>query len=270
MLEALNIPENIKAPLENILITLVILLVGIIVIKIVLHIVKRAMEKSSLDAVLYRFILKIVRITLWIVLILTVMERFGFKASSLLTVLAAAGAAIALALRDSLANVAGGIMIMVNKPFTQNDYVDINGTMGKVKDIDLFVTHLYTYDNKAITIPNGLINTSVLINYTMENKRRVDCKFSIGYDDDIAKVKKILAAIADSNPAIIKDPEPIIGVSGHQESCILIDFFVWCDTDDYWDVKYYLEEQVKLTFDREGITIPYPQIDVHITDNSNK
>lgn len=270
MLGELGIPDSIRVPLENVLITLMILLIGMALIKIILHVVRKTLEKSSLDAVLYRFILKIVKIILWILLAMTIMERFGFKVSSLLTVLAAAGAAIALALRDSLSNVAGGIMIMVNKPFTQDDYVDINGNVGKVKDIDLFVTHLHTYDNKVITIPNGLINTSVLINHTKENRRRVDCRFSIGYDEDIGRVKELLAEIAAANPIILKEPEPLIGVAEHQDNCVLMDCFVWCETDDYWDVKYYLQEQVKLTFDREGVTIPYPQIDVHIADNNSK
>lgn len=270
MLAELGIPENIRGPLENLIVTVLILLAGAIIIKIILRIVRRTLEKSSMDQVLYKFILKIINISLWIVLLLMILERFGFKVSSLLTVLAAAGAAIALALKDSLANVAGGIMIMVNKPFSQDDYVDINGNMGKVKDIDLFVTHLHTYDNKVITIPNGLINTSILINYTNENKRRVDCVFGIGYNDDISRVKEIMAGIAAASDLILNEPEPVIGVASHQDNCILMDFKVWCETDDYWDVKYYLEETVKLAFDKEGITIPYPQMDIHIIENNSK
>lgn len=270
MLGELGIPDSIRVPFENILALVIIFVVGMVLMKIILHIVRRTLEKSSLDVVLYRFIIKIVKTVLWILLILTIMERLGLKVSSILTVLAAAGAAIALALRDSLANVAGGIMIMINKPFVQDDYVDINGNMGKVKDIDLFVTHLHTYDNKVITIPNGVINTSILINHTKENKRRVDCSFSIGYDDDIKRVKEILAEIAASSPLIVNDPKPLIGVAAHQDNCICMDFFVWCNTDDYWNVKYYVQEEVKLAFDREGITIPYPQMDVHIADNNSK
>jgi small conductance mechanosensitive channel len=223
-----------------------------------------------MDPVLYRFILKIAKVVMWIIVILTILEKFGFKMSSLVTVLAAAGAAIALALKDSLANVAGGIMILFNKPFAQDDFIDIGGTTGKVKDIDLFVTRLYTYDNKVITIPNGLVNTSVLINYTKEEKRRVDCSFGIGYDDDIGQVKQLLADIAAADERIIHDPEPVIGVAGHHDNCIMMDLKVWCETKDYWDVKYYLEEEVKLAFDKAGITIPYPQMDVHIKNSNSK
>ena len=189
MLNELGITEKTIDQLINLGLSIVILAVGWIVIKFIIRIARKALDRTSLDPVLYRFILKILRIVMWIILALTIMERFGFKMSSLITVLAAAGAAIALALKDSLANVAGGIMILINKPFAQDDFIDINGTTGKVRDIDLFVTHLKTYDNKVITIPNGMVNTSVLINYTKENKRRVDCCFGIGYNDDIQQAR---------------------------------------------------------------------------------
>lgn len=244
--------------------SLAILIIGYITIRVILRIARKTVEKSSLDPVLYRFILNMIKIILWIVLILMVLERFGFRMNSLITVLAAAGAAIALALKDSLANVAGGIMILINKPFAQDDFIDINGTTGKVRDIDLFVTHLKTFDNKVITIPNGMVNTSVLTNFTKENKRRVDCCFGIGYEDDIQKAKDILAAIAQANPDIYQEPSPIIGVAGQHDNCVSIDLKVWCETEAYWDVKYFLEENVKLAFDEAGITIPFPQMDVHI------
>ena len=267
MLEGLGIPESLQGPLENLVSAVVILILGLVAMKVILHVMRKTLEKSTLDQVLYNFILKIVKILLWVVLAILIMEQFGFKASSLLTVLAAAGAAIALALKDSLANVAGGIMIMINKPFVQDDYVDIDGNMGCVKEIDLFVTHLHTYDNKVITIPNGLINTSILTNYTKEDLRRVDCSFGIGYNDDIGKVKDLLAGLAASDSRIMKEPAPVIGVAGHMDNCIMVDLKVWCSTADYWNVKYYLEEEVKLAFDREGITIPYPQMDIHIVNN---
>ena len=270
MLERFDIPEQMMGHLESIISALLILILGLIVMKIVLHVVRKTIEKSTLDEVLYHFILKIAKIALWVILILLIMECFGFKASSLLTMLAAAGAAIALALKDSLANVAGGIMILINKPFSQDDYVDINGAMGKVKKIDLFVTHLHTYDNKVITIPNGIVNTSILTNYTQEDMRRVDCKFSVSYDSDINVVKDILSGIAESNPMIMKEPEPVIGVSEHGDSGIIMDVLAWCSTEDYYDVKYYLEEEVKLAFDREGIEIPFPQMDIRICGNNTK
>ncbi len=267
MLEKFNIPGQLTEHLENIVSALLILIIGLIVMKIVLHVARKTLEKSSIDEVLYHFILKIAKIALWVVLVLLIMECFGFKASSLLTVLAAAGAAIALALKDSLANVAGGIMILINKPFSQDDYVDIDGAMGRVKKIDLFVTHLHTYDNKVVTIPNGLVNTSVMTNYTQEDKRRVDCKFSVSYNSDIKAVKDILYGIAESNPLIMKEPAPVVGVAEHGDNAVIMDLQAWCNTDDYGSVKYYLYEEVKLAFDREGIEIPFPQMDVRICGN---
>lgn len=243
-----------------------VLIIGILAIKLVLRFTRKALERSALDPVLYRFILKVIKIAAYIVLLFMILDVFDIRVSSLLAMLGAAGAAIALALRDSLANVAGGIMILINKPFSQEDYIDIAGTTGKVQDIDLFVTHLVTYDNKVITIPNGMVNTSILINYTRENLRRVDCCFGIGYDDSIQQAKEILEGIARSHPDIHMDPEPVIGVAGQKDNCISIDLKVWCETDLYWDVKYYLEENVKLAFDEAGISIPFPQMDVHIKE----
>ena len=178
--------------------------------------------------------------------------------------LGAAGAAIALALRDSLANIAGGMMIIITQPFSKDDFIDIGDVSGKVESIDLFLTTLKTYDNKTITIPNGLINTSVLVNHSKEEKRRVDCTFGIGYGDDIAAAKEILRNVCDANPDIFKEPAPMIGVANHGGSAIMLDLKAWCATDDYWDVKYFLEENVKLAFDEHGINIPYPQVDVHL------
>lgn len=264
MLENLGIDIPFAAEIDNVFFSLIILVVGWIAIRIILRFVRKAFEKSTLDVALYNFVLKIAKVVMWVFLILTILERFGFKISSLLTMLAAVGAAIALALKDSLANVAGGIMILVNKTFMQDDFVDINGYQGKIEKIDLFVTHLHTADNKVITIPNGLINTSILVNYTKENMRRIDCHFSIGYDDDIQAVKKLLHDIVESSPLFLNEPVPRIGVGSHGDNSVNMDVLVWCHTDDYWDAKYYLEEEVKLAFDREGITIPYPQMDIHI------
>lgn len=244
----------------------VILLVGFIIIKLILRFIRRALEKSTLDPVLYKFILNIVRIVTYVVLLLMILDTFHLKVTSFLTILGAAGAAIALALKDSLANVAGGIMILINKPFNKDDYIDIGGISGKVQEIDLFITHLITYDNKVITIPNGLVNTSVLVNHTRESLRRVDCCFGIGYDDNIEKAKEILREIAAGNRDIHMEPEPVIGVAGQKDNCISIDLKVWCETEVYWDVKYFLEEQVKLAFDKAGISIPFPQMDVHIKE----
>lgn len=243
---------------------LAVVFLGWIAIRVILRIERKALERSHLDEALYLFILKSSRIILWIVLIVSVLPMIGVSPASLVAVLGAGGAAIALALKDSLGNVAGGIIILMNKPFNKGDTIEVGDTIGVVDAIDLLTTRLHTFDNKVVTIPNGTITTSVLTNYSRETMRRVDCTFGISYQADIGKAKEILLSIAESCPKAYKEPEFVIGVASHGDNAILMDLKVWCSTEDYFDVKYYLEEQVKIAFDQAGIEIPYPQVDVHI------
>ena len=201
---------------------------------------------------------------MWAVLIIAVLTMVGVPAASLVTVLGAGGAAIALALKDSLGNVAGGILILINKPFIKGDVIELGGVTGVVDEIDLMTTQLHTADNKIITVPNGTITTSVLTNYSKEEMRRVDCQFSVSYDADLNQMKKILYNVVICNEDILKDREPVIGVAAQGESGILLDLKVWCLNSEYFDVKYYLEENVKIAFDEAGINIPYNTMDVHI------
>ena len=242
----------------------VLIIVGLIAIKIILRITRRTLNKSSLDPVLYTFVINAIKAVTVIILATMCLGMLGVQMSTVIAVLGAAGAAIALALRDSLANIAGGVMIIITQPFSKEDLIDVGQVSGKVENIDLFLTTLKTYDNKTITIPNGLINTSVLVNHSKENDRRVDCTFGIGYGNDIARAKEILRSVCGANPKIFKEPEPLIGVADHGDSALILDLKAWCKTDDYWDVKYFLEENVKLAFDEAGIEIPYPQMDIHL------
>ncbi len=243
---------------------LMTIIVGIIVIEIIMNITKKALNKSDADPSVYAFVKNAVKILCIIVIVTICLGFMGIPMSTIIAVVGAAGAAIALALKDSLANIAGGLMIIITKPFNMDDLIDVGDVSGKVEKIDLFLTTLKTYDNKTITIPNGLINTSILINHSRETKRRVDCTFSISYKNDIGKAKDILAAVCETCPQIIRDPEPLIGVANHGDSAIIMDVKAWCDTDDYWDVKYFLEENVKIAFDEHDIEIPYPQMDIFI------
>ncbi len=241
-----------------------LLIAGMIAIKILLHVERKVLEKSKLDESVYRFILRASKIALWVVLIVALLPKLGVNPASLVTVLGAGGAAIALALKDSLGNVAGGILILINKPFVKGDVIELAGVTGIVDEIDLLTTHLHTSDNKAVSVPNGTITTSVLINYSKEEFRRVDCQFSIGYDADITQAKELLYNVVICSEQILRDREPVIGVAEQGESGILLDLKVWCSTSDYFDVKYYLEENVKIAFDEAGINIPYNTMDVHI------
>lgn len=248
----------------NLAAILIIILIGLILLKIILRITDRGLKKSTADPILYTFVRNVIKVAAAIVLVTMCLGVLGIQVHTIVAVIGAAGAAIALALKDSLANIAGGVMIILTKPFSKDDLIDIGDVSGKVHHIDLFLTTLKTYDNKTITIPNGIVNTSVLVNHSQEEKRRVDCTFGIGYDDDIEHAKEIMRKVCDDNPLILTDPQPLIGVANHGESSVNMDLKAWCLTEHYWDVKYYLEEHIKVAFDENGIQIPFPQMDVHI------
>ncbi|HYE67894.1 MAG TPA: mechanosensitive ion channel family protein [Anaerovoracaceae bacterium] len=256
--------ENTIKTLIGIGIAFGIILVGYIVISILCRIIRKALDKSKLDEVLHTFIINCIKIVLWIMVLITSLSYAGIPVSAFLAALGAAGVAVALALKDSLGNFAGGILIILSKPFKKGDYIEDYQTAGQVERIDLLYTTLLTFDNKVITIPNGKLANSTIVNYTRSETRRVDCIFSVTYQEDIMKVKDILQAVAESNPIIFTEPAPQIGVARQGEGRIEVDLKVWCNTLDYLDVKYFLEEQVKLAFDEADIQMAYPQMEVQI------
>lgn len=222
-------------------------------------------SKVNLDKTLCSFIESVSKTTLYILLFITIGSTIGIKMSSFIAIFGAAGLAIGLALQGSLSNFAGGVLILNFRPFNVGDFIEVNGNMkGEVESIQILYTTLLTRDNKKIVIPNGNLANDTLINYSAENKRRVDLVFGIGYDDEIDKAKKLLGEIVREHDLIFADPEPLIRVGEHAGSSININCFVWCNTEDYWEVYYDLLEEVKLAFDRENINIPYPQMDVHM------
>ena len=249
---------------EIVLMAAVIMALGILLIKLAVKITGKALAKTRLDKSMHKFIITATKYALYIVLAVVILTSLKIPTAPLVTVLGACGAAVALALKDSLGNIASGIIILANKPFIRGDVIEVTGITGIVQSIDLLVTTLKTYDNKVITIPNGTITAAVLVNYSRENTRRVDLSFTISYDSDIAEAKDVLMAVTVSNPDIFAEPAPVVGVAEHQESGILLDLKVWCETSKYYDVRYYLEEQVKISFDKANITIPYPQMDVRV------
>ncbi|MDD6880758.1 MAG: mechanosensitive ion channel family protein [Firmicutes bacterium] len=260
-----GLSEKVMSYVGTALGVFLIILLGFIAIKVLMRITKKTLERSTLDESTYTFILNVLKVLLYIILIVVILGYLNVPTAPLVTVLGAGGAAIALALKDSLGNIAGGILILVNQMFKKGDVIEVNGKEGYVDSIDLFVTTLKTYDNKVVTVPNGVITTSVIVNYSKEDMRRVDCVFGISYDSDIEKAKDVLLAVTESCPLILNEPEPIIGVKEHQDSAIAIDLKAWCKTSDYWTVWYFLAEQVKLAFDEANISIPYPHVDVHVT-----
>lgn len=258
----LGLSENTIEMLTRIAVMILIVLVGFILIKVTCKIIRKTLEKSGVDEVLFPFIINCIKVTLWLIVAITAMSYLNIPVSAFLAALGAAGVTVALALKDSLSNFAGGLLILLTKPFSKGDFIESGETSGKVEKIDLLYTTMVTFDNKVITMPNGLLSNSVMVNYSRAEKRRVDCSFSVDFKQDIAQVKDILLAIVQSNAEILPEPEPIIGVSGQGKRGVNFDLKVWCSNEDYHQVKYALEEQVKIAFDEAGITIPYEHVDV--------
>ena len=250
---------------------LFVLAVGYIVIRIVRRAVRKLLEKSAFDESSYVVISRAVNIILWILLSLTLLATAGVNTTPYVAVLASAGAAFALALQDSLSNVAGGIIILLQKPFVKGDEIEIENVSGIVDYIDLMDTRLHTFSNQMIKIPNSKVVNSILVNRTRNDVVRVDCKFSVSYDSDLAKVKELLNNIVEDGEVLLKDPKPVIGVSQYAESSIVWDMYVWARTEDRFKAKYYLGETVKSVFDANGIRIPFPHVDVTIDgEDENK
>lgn len=256
---------QISEPWGTLIRLVLLIVVGMILITLIIAALRRLLNKSgALDEMLSSFIISAVRVICIIILVAMCLDTVGVNIGTIVAVLGAAGAAIALALKDSLANVAGGLMIIITKPFKQGDLINIDDYRGRVQKIDLFLTTLRTLNFEIITIPNGLVNTSILVNESREEIRRVDLKFGISYDSDVAKAKEVMRRVCRETNLVLADREPGIGVSSHDDSAIILDLLAWCRTENYFDTKYYLLEHVKMAFDKAGITIPYPHLVVQM------
>ena len=248
----------------KILIGLIILGVGWKVIKKLMKIFNSFSSRKEIDSTLHSFLGAFLELALKALLIICVLGYVGFEITGLAAVLASAGFALGLALQGSLSNFAGGVIILIMRPFQIGDYIESSSHSGTVEKIELFYTHLITPDNKAIMIPNGALSNSTIVNYSSKDTRRVDLVFGVGYEDDILHVKRVLSNIIDSCDLILKNPEPFINICEHGDSSVNIAVRVWTKTSDYWNVYFYLIEQAKIKFDEENINIPYPQMDLHI------
>ena len=248
----------------QLILAIVTLLIGLWVIKIIVKIANRAMEKSETDVSLRSFLCSLISIGLKILLFITVISMVGVQMTSFIAILGAAGLAVGLALQGSLANFAGGVLILFFKPFKVGDYIDAQGFSGSVKEIQILHTILKTPDNKTIIMPNGSLSNSTVTNFTTESTRRVDIVYGIGYEDDILKAKEIIQNVINADDRILKDPAPMVVTSELADSSVNITTRVWTKTSDYWGVNFDMIEKVKLEFDKNGISIPFPQRDVHI------
>lgn len=250
----------------NIIIALVIFFVGKIIINWLIKICNKFLEKAKVEISIRRFLKSLLRAMLYIILIIIICDRVGINTASFIAVLGTLGLTVGLALQGSLSNFAGGVLILLLKPFKVGDYIvdSGSGAEGKVDRIDLFYTKIITGDNRAVFIPNGSLSNATITNNTEFNTRRVDIVFGIAYESDIDKAKDIIYNIAKEDEKALQDKEITVFVSSLDASQVSITLRVWCETDFYWDVRARVMEQVKKAFDANNIEIPFDQLQVHI------
>ena len=221
-------------------------------------------SKIDIDEVAIKYVNRVVKILIWFIAVIMIMDKLGIPVGSLLTMLAAIGAAVALAIKDNLSNLASGVVLLFTKPFKAGDYIEVEGASGSIKEIEIMHTYLDTPGHTLVAIPNTKMMTATIVNYSTYETRRQDLLFSIGYDDDLLGAKAVLQELAEAHPLVLKDPAPCVMVNEQGESAVVLLLRVLCQNTDYWDLRFDLLEKVKLAFDRKGITIPYNQLDVHL------
>ncbi len=237
---------------------ILIWIIGGWILKIIIKGIRKAMTKANYEESLKKFLLNLISWILKIVLILVVLGTVGIETTSFAAILAAAGLAVGLALQGSLGNFAGGVLIMIFKPFKIGDLIEAQGEIGVVKEIEIFTTKLTGLSNRELIIPNGALSNGNIINFTTEGTRRVDLVFGVGYDSDIKKTKEVFNKVLESHPLVLSQPAPTIAVSELADSSINFVVRPWCNTNDYWDVYFGITEDVKEALDAAGIEIPYP------------
>lgn len=251
--------------LVNIGSALAVLVLGLAFAGLLQRWTRKALERvGRFDDTLILFIAKVVKYVVQILVLVTVLAQFGVQTTSMLAALGAAGLAIGLALQGTLANIAAGIMILVLRPFSVGDFIDAGGIGGSVLEIGLFVSQLKTGDGIYISAPNSQLWNSVITNYSRFPTRRLELLVGIGYEDDVDKALKTLLALAEKDERVLKDPEPAVMVKSLDDSAVTIALRAWADTGDFWALNWDLTKQVKQTFDKAKISIPYPQRDIHL------
>lgn len=251
----------------SLILALITLIAGLYLIRFFIRIAQRGMDKGEFDPSLKTFLSSLITITLKVILILIVAGMIGIQTTSLIALVGAAGLAVGLALQGSLANFAGGVIILVFKPFKVNDVIEGSDHTGVVERIDILYTQLRTFDLRVVTIPNGQLANSSVINFTKKETRRVDMSVGISYGDNIGKAREALLAMLKKDERILPDPEPVVVFTNFGDSSLDLSVRAWCKTPDYWPVYWDNMERIKTTFDENGISIPFPQRDVHLFEN---
>ncbi len=259
-----HIPDVISFGMRMVL-AIIVFIIGKKLIDLIRKIVRRSLEKSTVDKGVEQFTDSLLKCVLYFILIISLVKQFGVDTTSLAALLASGGVALGLALQGSLSNFAGGVLILLLKPFVVGDYIieDAHGNEGTVKEIQIFYTKLATIDNKTIVIPNGSLSNTSLTNVTAKDERRLDIIVGIAYDSDLKKAKQLIETILREDEKILQEEQIVVYVDNLGESSVDIGLRAWVRTEEYWTTRWRVLEEIKLTFDREGIDIPFPQVTVH-------
>ena len=259
-----TLTPNLKVLFWRVLLAGIILLVGIRIVRAVQGILKKTFERLNLEENVNRFLLSVINASMYAIVISIAAEKLGVPSASIVALMGSAGVAIGLSLKESLSNVAGGILIMLTRPFILQDYIICGDVEGSVYSIGLVYTVLITIDNRMITIPNGTVANATVINVTAQDKRQLDLEISIHYDSDLKKAKEILTEIVESHLQVIQEDGIKVFVKELGESAVILGLRGWTTKEDYWQVRWDIIENIKLRFDEEGIRIAYRQVEVHM------
>lgn len=257
--------------LPKLIIAILIVAIGFLIAKYLTKLIVKTMKKGKIEPSVKSFLISLISVVLKILVIICALGTLGIDMTSIITVLGTATVAIGLALKDSMANIASGVLIIINKPFKVGDYLSTEGLEGTVIKIEMMHTTLMSFDGKEVILPNSRVTSNNVINYNVEGHRRLDLPFSISYNDDIITAKEAIMKVLNSDERIISEPElPLVGVDSHGESGINLIVKVWCRPEDYWALRYDIPEKVKYAFDEYGITIPYNRLEVDILEKGNE
>lgn len=250
----------------KLLVALIVLVAGFWLSNLLSKRLRHGKMAAKVDRSLFSILLKVISFAIKTILVITVISILGVPMSSVITVIATVGAAVGLALQGSLANLAGGIMLIIFKPFRLGALIEAQGYTGKVEEMGLFYTTVITLDGKRVTLPNGTLMNSSILNYSAHDIIRADVTFSVAYHSDIDHVRNVLLAVAAAHPLVLENPAPVVHMTKHHDSALIFTLRPWCKSENYWTVQFELTEAVKKAFDKTGIEIPFPQVDLHIRD----
>lgn len=254
----------IKSLLPSLGSALLVLAVGVMLSKALMKFVKRTLKRTSIDPTAVSFLTSVISVLLYLIVAVIVLSVLNVPMDSIVTVIGTAGLAIGLALQDSLANVAGGFLIMFSKPLKVGDLVKFGDVTGTVKSVGILQTQLILGDQTVVFIPNGQVADAVIVNYSEKEMRRLDLEIGISYSADFEQAKQIISGLIQAHPLAAEDPAPLVRVGRFDSSAVVLFVKVWTTNEDYWNLHYDLHEQIKTAFDAEGIAMPYPQLDVHL------